>query len=212
LTGIILENLWFEHLKVGIWAYHLNGALLRNLRIRNTFADGINLCGGSVNNLIENCDIRNTGDDAIAIWSPREQRRAATGNTIRHNTTALPWLANNIALYGSEDTLVEKNLLFDTVVSGSGIDLASDFEPEPMRGTIRVLDNTLIRCGSESADVSGPSFGTIRISSPEPIEATLLIKGNTIIDATYSQGGDAWLSRHGTAPVAEVITEDNKVE
>jgi hypothetical protein len=38
----------------------------RDWRIRNTFADGINLCNGVSNSQIVNCTARNNGDDAFA--------------------------------------------------------------------------------------------------------------------------------------------------
>ena len=41
------------------------------MRIRDTFADGINLTNGSQNNLVSNDEARATGDDSFALFAAR---------------------------------------------------------------------------------------------------------------------------------------------
>ncbi|NLZ83532.1 MAG: hypothetical protein GX915_07700 [Clostridiales bacterium] len=69
MENIRIQNLWIEHYKVGLWADVTYGINMLGCRIRNTFADGINLCGGTSNCLITQNDIRNTGDDGIAMFN-----------------------------------------------------------------------------------------------------------------------------------------------
>ena len=43
-TGSLIHNVWIEHAKVGLWANSgTNGLYMVGVRIRNTFADGVNL-------------------------------------------------------------------------------------------------------------------------------------------------------------------------
>lgn len=76
-NGSIIENLWIEHEVAGIWVGNdppwqqapTQNLTVRNVRIRNCYADGINLANGTSNSLVENAHFRNLGDDATAIWS-----------------------------------------------------------------------------------------------------------------------------------------------
>jgi len=113
----IAKNIWVEHTKCGIWIDGpVTGFLADGLVIRNTWADGINFHKGVTNCVVQNSDIRNTGDDAMALWSGDG---ADTGNKIMHNTIRLPMLANTIAFYGGNNNQATGNLLSDTVSSGS---------------------------------------------------------------------------------------------
>jgi len=76
-NGSLLENLWIEHKVAAIWVGNdppfqdapTQNLTIRNSRIRNTYADGINLDNGTSNSLVENVHFRNTGDDAAVVWS-----------------------------------------------------------------------------------------------------------------------------------------------
>lgn len=105
---IRLQNIWIEHYKVGLWADVVNGISIMGCRIRNTYADGINLCGGTSDCVFTQNDLRNTGDDAIAMFN---RGVLCVANQVTYNTVSLLWLANNIALYGGKDIEVSHNLL-----------------------------------------------------------------------------------------------------
>ena len=51
------------------WGANTDHMTIKNSRIRNTFADGINMTNGSTNNLVSNNDARATGDDSFALFS-----------------------------------------------------------------------------------------------------------------------------------------------
>src|SRR5262249_52909850 len=66
--GSMVQNLWFEHTKVGIWMYGpTDGAYVVGCRIRDTFADGLRLHAGTKNAAVEETHVRNTGDDGLAM-------------------------------------------------------------------------------------------------------------------------------------------------
>ncbi len=203
-NGATMQNLWIEHFKLGTWSNTTMGVRIAGCRIRNTLADGINLCGGSSHCMIEFNDLRNTGDDGIACWS---KGVVDEDNKIMHNTVALPWLANHIALYGGKDIIVENNYLTDSIHNGGGVNISTNFNPQDFQGQILVRGNVIERCGSMNNDAGGVNGG-IWINSVEgkEIAADVRIVGNVISDSTYS--GISFI--HGGA-VTGMVIENNKV-
>jgi hypothetical protein len=151
-------RLWVEHTKVGMWFYLCSGIRIAGCRLRNTFADGINLCVDTRDCIIENCTTRNTGDDCFAIWpAPADQGFAqesiAPGNNvIRRCTGQLPFLAQGGAIYGGANNRIE-DCLFTDIASGCGILISTTFPAandkidNNFSGTTIVRNCTLIRCG-----------------------------------------------------------------
>jgi hypothetical protein len=144
--GSTLDDLWLQHLKSGVWLDGpSSGVTIRNLRILDTTADGINLRRGVRNASIQNVFVRNSGDDGIALWS---HFAADADDVIAHNTVVAPILANGIAVYGGHDIRVEGNLVADTLTQAGGIHLGNRFDAVPLSGAIRLSDNLLVRTGS----------------------------------------------------------------
>ncbi|MES2743278.1 MAG: carbohydrate-binding protein [Pseudomonadota bacterium] len=141
----LIQNVWVEHMKVGLWASPgTNGLLMTNGRIRDTWADGVNLSGGVLNTTVSNMNLRNTGDDAMAMWS---NGSANVNNTFRFNTAQLPILANTFAIYGGQANKLFDNIGADTVTSSAGITISTRFNSVPFSGTTEVRRNTLTRTG-----------------------------------------------------------------
>ncbi|HEX7714039.1 MAG TPA: right-handed parallel beta-helix repeat-containing protein, partial [Bacillota bacterium] len=184
-TGSVIQNIWMEHLKCGIWANNgTNGLLVNGCRIRNTFADGINLYNGTKNTTVQNCSLRNTGDDSIAIWSGGGN--ACTGNIVQSNMVQSPYHANTIAVYGGSGNTVQNNYCYDTVQFGSGVYLANRFSVVAFSGTTTVSGNTLTRCGSWDNDYSLP-WGAIKLGAEENnMGGTFTISNNTLVNSLYS--------------------------
>jgi hypothetical protein len=181
-TGSRLENIWVEHTKVGYWVgAGTNGLVITGSRFRNLFADGINFCNGTSHSLIENSHFRNTGDDALASWSPKGDA-VNTGNVFRFNTVQLPWRANCFAIYGGKDNRIEDNLCYD-VVTYPGILIAQQFNSNPFDGNTFVERNSLIRAG-------GPMFnlkhGALKIWSAQGEIPGLVVKDILIDSPTFS--------------------------
>ncbi|XID92703.1 RICIN domain-containing protein [Paenibacillaceae bacterium WGS1546] len=195
-TGSIIQNVWIEHAKTGIWSMTgkdgvpTDGLYVGGVRIRNTYADGINLTTGTRNTMIEQMHIRNSGDDSIALWSQKldelsEAESRTSGNTVRFNTVQLPWLADNVAIFGGRDNKIQDNILSDTVGFGAGIALSTRFDPVAFDGATIVERNTLIRTGGREPNWN-QNFGAIWIfTGDKPIDADILVRNNTALDSTY---------------------------
>ncbi|MBB6634426.1 S-layer homology domain-containing protein [Cohnella thailandensis] len=196
-TGSTIQNVWIEHAKAGIWTtlsddltLNTDGLYVGGVRVRNTYADGIHLSTGTRNSVVEHSVLRNTGDDSIALWS--DQREGTTAeqartqnNKIRFNTVQLPYLADNVAVFGGTDNQVTDNLLADTMGYGAGIAVSTRFDPVPFGGTTRVERNTLLRTGGHEASWN-QDFGAIWIFvENKPIDADILIQNNEAIDSTF---------------------------
>jgi hypothetical protein len=159
-TGSLIQNVAINHTKVGLWINgRTNGLEIAGVRVRNTMADGINVTvnetGGSSNVRVEQSTLRNTGDDAMALWSRGFGPFDVTNSVFAFNTVALPILANGAAIYGGTGNRIEDNLISDTVFNGAGIEVGSRFTKTDMTGTATVQRNTLTRTGSHHWD-----FGT----------------------------------------------------
>jgi len=181
-TGSRLENIWVEHTKVGYWVgAGTNGLVITGSRFRNLFADGINFCNGTSNSLVENSHFRNTGDDALASWSPTGDP-VNTSNVFRFNTVQMPWRANCFAIYGGKDNRIEDNFCYD-VVTYPGILIAQQFNSNPFDGATIVQRNSLIRAG-------GPMFhlehGALKIWANQGEIKGLIVRDILIESPTFS--------------------------
>ncbi|THF84130.1 RICIN domain-containing protein [Cohnella fermenti] len=196
-TGSTIQNVWIEHAKAGIWmtlsddlTLNTDGLYIGGVRVRNTYADGIHLSTGTRNTVVEQSVLRNTGDDAIALWS--DLRDGATAeqsqtrnNRIRFNTVQLPYLADNVAVFGGADNQVTDNILVDTVGFGAGIAVSTRFDPVPFGGTTRVERNTLLRTGGHEASWN-QDFGAVWLFVENvPMDADIVIQNNEAIDSTF---------------------------
>lgn len=136
-TNSTISSLWIEHTKVGMWIENSKNLKITGCRMRNTIADGINLCVGMTQSTIENCTTRGTGDDCFAIWPTTfaKQEYAPGHNFITHCTAQLPFLANGAAVYGGESNQV-KDCSFSDISAGSAILISTTFPTENQDKTI----------------------------------------------------------------------------
>ncbi|MEU6841846.1 CBM35 domain-containing protein [Streptomyces sp. NPDC046716] len=180
-SGSLISNVWMEHTKVGLWARPGNGLLVSGVRVRNVFADGLHVHGGSGNTRIEQSHVRNTGDDTIALDT---EDGNVTHSTVSHNTVQLPIQANGIGVYGGGDNTVENNAVSDTVAFGSGITISTYFG-QGFSAPTYVENNLLTRCGSYHINWS-TTIGALWIyADTADITQPVHIDGNTIKDSTY---------------------------
>ncbi|ADQ08082.1 S-layer domain protein [Caldicellulosiruptor hydrothermalis 108] len=193
IKNITIQNLWIEHSKVGIWINNGNNVYISGCRIRNTYADGINLTYGTKYSMIENTHIRYTGDDGIALWAqkdpnnPDDVTHNVEGNIVRFNTIEMPWLASNIGIYGGKNNIVSDNLLVDTIAFGGGINISSkiDYHPYPFEGFLYIERNRLIRCGGREWNFN-QDFGAIWVNcAGMDINGEIIVRSNEILDSTY---------------------------
>ena len=146
LSRSVIEGLYIQHTKVGIW---LDGPgrdlLVRDNVIVDQMADGLNIRKGWKNVRATDNFFRNTGDDAMAMWSNIEHD---VGNRFDHNTIQTPVLANGIAIYGGEDNTVADNLVADPVREGSALHAGYRHASTDFRGHLTFARNTTVRAGT----------------------------------------------------------------
>jgi hypothetical protein len=184
LSNSTVSGLYIQHTKVGMW---FDGPMT-NLRITDNvivdqIADGINFHTGVTNSLVSNNFIRNTGDDALAMWSEKTED---ANDTFDHNTVQTPVLANGVALYGGTDNTVSNNLIADPIREGSGIQLGSRFGAEAFTGHAWITNNTTVRAGTYELNWN-IGLGAIWLYALEKnIDADIEVVGDNFLDNTYN--------------------------
>ncbi|GFZ32247.1 hypothetical protein CSC2_27730 [Clostridium zeae] len=186
-TGAEFGNIWIEHANCGFWCGSPNtasGIHIYGWRIRDTFADGINLCNSTNNSTVENCTARTTGDDSFAIWSATDMSSApCQNNIIKHCSVQLTWRANAYAIYGGANNTIEDCTAADTLTY-AGVNISSCFKPVPFSGTTTVQRVTLTRCGG--AFWGGIQFGALWIYAVDSPLNGININNIDINDSTYA--------------------------
>ncbi|MFI9111539.1 CARDB domain-containing protein [Streptomyces venezuelae] len=193
-----ISNVWIEHANVAVWAGRDysnipelwgpgDGLEFTGMRIRNTYADGINFANGTRNSTVFNSSFRNTGDDALAVWASKYVKDTSVDvghdNHFRNNTVQLPWRANGIAVYGGYGNTIENNIISDTM-NYPGIMLATDHDPLPFSGQTLISNNALHRTGGAFWN-EDQEFGAITLfAQGQPIPG-VTIRDTEILDSTY---------------------------
>ncbi len=130
----VIHDVWEEHFECGFWFGDYNGATdycdnskIIDCRIRNNLADGVNFCQGTSNATVYNCNIRNTGDDGLAMWNNSYgNAKDESNNKFCYNTIDFVWRAGAIAIYGGNGHKIYNNYIRDTFMS-AGIHLNTTF-------------------------------------------------------------------------------------
>jgi hypothetical protein len=182
--GSVIQNIWIEHTKVGIWLDGpFSGLIITGCRLRDLTADGLNLHEGISNTVVEQLHVRNTGDDGLAMWS---EKQANHDNVFKFNTVELPILANNIALYGGSDNAVTDNFVSDTLTQGGGIHVGNRFKAVKVGGTTIIARNTLVRTGSWDPNWRY-GIGAIWFYALDgPMSGNIIVSDTDINDSSYS--------------------------
>jgi hypothetical protein len=200
LSNSKIENVWIEHLKVGIWpSKGVGNLIVSSIRARNLMADGVNFYNGAHDSVVENSHFRNTGDDAIAAWSHSyESPGPSRNNVFRKNYIQVPWKANCFGIYGGQDNTIEDNVCADTV-QYPGIFFAAQFDAHGFTGTTEVNRNTLLRAGGNAYN---HTHGALKFHADQGPVGNIKVTDLDIIDPTNSgvhvQGGNVidkvWLN------------------
>jgi hypothetical protein len=184
MSDSTIDGLHLRHTKAGMW---FDGPMT-NLKLTNNvivdqIADAINFHTGVTGSVAANNFIRDSGDDALAMWS---EKTADTGNTFDHNTVQSPVLANGIAVYGGTDNTISNNLVADPVREGSAIQVGSRFGAEAFAGRLRIEGNTTARSGTYELNWN-IGLGAIWFYALEKsIDADVQATGNHFLDNTYN--------------------------
>ncbi|MDQ1484548.1 MAG: hypothetical protein QOJ62_241, partial [Actinomycetota bacterium] len=188
VSNIGLDNIWIEHMVVGVWGTHVVNSSFTNLRLRDTFADGINLNNGSSGNVMNNDEARSTGDDSFALFAAQDHNSSdLTNNTISNVTSLLTWRAAGVAIYGGEANTAKNFLVADTLTY-SGLTISSLNFGYPFQGfgtqpTV-FTDFSLVRDGGHFWN--GQVFPAIWLfSATQPFQG-IRVTNAVITDPTYS--------------------------
>ncbi|TCC45236.1 APHP domain-containing protein [Kribbella capetownensis] len=196
--GTKISNVWIEHSNVGVWVGRdydnipelwgpADALEFSGMRIRDTYADGINFANGTRNSKVFNSSFRTTGDDALAVWASKYVKDQSVDighdNAFTNNTVQLPWRANGIAIYGGYGNKIENNLIYDTM-NYPGIMLATDHDPLPFSGQTLIANNALYRCGGVFWN-EDQEFGAITLFPANLPIPGVTIRDTEIYDSTY---------------------------
>ena len=186
-----IHDFWEEHFECGFWIgdyeapiQSTTGLVIADGRIRNNLADGVNFCQGTSNSTVQNCSVRNNGDDGLAVW-PNNAMGAAMGvnNTFRYNTIENNWRAGGIAIFGGDGHRIYNNYIKDGF-KGSGIRLNTVFPGYHFDKTkeIRFFNNIIVNCGT-SNDCYGGERGAIDLEASGDGIYNVIFENNQIYNA-----------------------------
>jgi hypothetical protein len=190
LSDSTIDGLYIHHTKVGLW---FDGPM-DNLKVSNTIvadviADGVNFRRGVTNSKVVNSFFRNTGDDAMAMWSHHVSTVAVdenVNNVFDHNTVQTPTLANGIAIYGGRNNTVANNIVADPIREGSGLHAGQRFNATPFAGFLKFTNNTTVRAGTFELNWN-IGLGAIWLFALEgSLTADIQVTGDHYLQNTYN--------------------------
>ncbi|MFI6582429.1 discoidin domain-containing protein [Embleya sp. NPDC050493] len=212
VSNILIDNVWNEHTVCLYWGANTDGITIRNTRIRDTFADGVNMTNGSTDNHLDNIEARSTGDDSFALFSAIDAGGADEKNNVYENLTSmLTWRAAGVAVYGGYANTFRNIRIADTLVY-SGITISSlDFN-YPMNGfgtEPTAFENiSIVRAGGHFWN--GQVFPAIWLFSASKIFQGIRVSDVDIVDPTY--GGIMFQTNYVGGrpqfPVADTVFTD----
>jgi CARDB/F5/8 type C domain len=183
-----INDIWVEHMVCMYWGNNTDHMTITNARIRDTFADGVNMTNGSSDNLVSNDEARSTGDDSFALFAATDSGSTGERNNVLQNLTAiLPWRAAGLAVYGGQDNTVKNVYIADTLTY-SGITISSldfgypmeDFGPDPTN----FANISIVRAGGHFWGAQ--TFPAIWLFSASKQFRAIRVSDVDIIDPTYS--------------------------
>ncbi|MFE6933961.1 discoidin domain-containing protein [Streptomyces sp. NPDC057699] len=188
VSDIVIDNIWNEHMVCLYWGANTDSVTIKNSRIRNMFADGINMTNGSTDNHVTNNEARATGDDSFALFSAIDAGGADMKNNVYENLTSLlTWRAAGVAVYGGYDNTFRNIRIADTLVY-SGITVSSLDFGYPMNGfgtgPTTIENVSVVRAGGHFWGTQ--TFPGIWLFSASKVFQGIRISHVDIVDPTYS--------------------------
>ena len=221
-TNTKISNVWIEHVNVGAWvgrdysdtpAYWNPGDGLEftGMRIRDTFADGINFSNGTRNStgvqlLLPHHRRRLAGGLGQPV--PSRTRRWTSRTTTTSSTTpsSCPGGPTASRSTAATATAIENNLIYDTM-NYPGIMLATDHSPLPFSGTTLIANNGLYRTGGAFWN-EDQEFGAITLFPSSKDITGVTIRDTDIYDSTY----DGIQFKNGGGNMPNVVITNVKID
>lgn len=185
-----VENVWVVHSHVGFWMSGANNGVVRNCRVRLTYADALTFAHGASNNLIEHNHVRGVGDDGIAILSETaggthaaiDGGMVSRNNIVRRNTVVANWWGHNFDLAGGYGHVVEDNYFADNSSMGClTINLPVPFPMHDLTDSV-IRRNVVVRGGGR---FTGQLRGAVWIFAGKSAIRDVVFEDNRIIDSLY---------------------------
>ncbi|MGW0520537.1 discoidin domain-containing protein [Crossiella sp. NPDC003009] len=188
VSDIVIDNIWNEHMVCLYWGANTDRITIKNSRVRNMFADAINMTNGSTDNHVVNNDSRASGDDSFALFSAIDAGGADIRNNVYENlTSTLTWRAAGVAVYGGYDNTFRNIYIADTLVY-SGITISSLDFGYPMNGfgpgPTKFENISIVRAGGHFWGAQ--TFPGIWVFSASKVFRNIRVSDVDIIDPTYS--------------------------
>jgi hypothetical protein len=215
-SGSRISNVWMEHFTTGPWIGQVNSPQTTNMvihgcRVRDLFADGINLNTGTSNTTVEQTNARSTGDDSFASWSTAN---GCSKNVFQFDTAQLPWRASCFSIYGGSSNAIEDSICADGITY-PGIFIDQDFGATPFGGTTSVARDDVLRTGGNmygknwggvtvagtqmSSPITGVQIENVNVETAT-FSGVFLVGPNDSIDSLYLDG--VTISQPGTYGIA----------
>jgi hypothetical protein len=188
-ANMTIDGIWVEHMVCLYWGANTDTSVIRNSRIRNMFADGINMTNGSAGNLVANNDARATGDDSFALFNATDSGGGEVRDNVFENLSAtLTWRAAGFAVYGGTNN-VFRNLYAADMLTYPGITISSLDFGIPMNGfgatpPTRFENASIVRSGGHFW--GNQTFPAVWIYSATKIFQGIRVNDLDIVDPTYS--------------------------
>lgn len=190
-----IHDFWEQHFETGMWIgdydasnmHYTDGLTVKDSRIRNNLADGINFAQGTKNSTVQNSNIRGNGDDGLASWSSRDGASNASmdeNNKYLNNTIELGWRAGGVGIFGGKGHEVANNLIKDNF-AGAGVRISTVFPGYNFDNNdtgISVHDNLLYRTGT-SSDLYNQERGAIDFQTANGDIKNVTIKDNKLLNS-----------------------------
>lgn len=216
------HDLWVEYFECGMWlanygnsdgGWQANHLKINNCRFRNNYADGINLCRGSHDCIVEHCSFRNNGDDDMASWSADGLK--CFRNTYRYCTAEHNWRASSLGFFGGEGNKAHNILIVDGLEAGARI--VSDFPGVAYTGNPAATfsDISIYHCGciegSEgvSGDFWGHRQGALHIHGSKNYTVANFKASDINI---YNSRGHAVMVRRQNQPIEGLLLSDFTID
>ncbi|MET8861850.1 discoidin domain-containing protein [Nonomuraea sp. NPDC004580] len=189
VANLTIDGIWVEHQVCMLWGTNVDNLTIKNSRIRNVFADGLNLTNGSTGNRVSNIETRSTGDDSFALFSATDNNPGEQfGNVYENLTSLLTWRAAGLAVYGGYDNTFRNIYVADTLVY-SGVTISSLDFGYPMHGfgaspPTRFDDISLVRAGGHFWGQQ--TFPAMWLFSSSKTFQGIRVSNLDIVDPTYS--------------------------
>jgi hypothetical protein len=215
-SNMTIDNIWVEHQMCLYWGANTDNSVIRNSRIRDTFADGINMTTGSAGNTVSNTDARSTGDDSFALFNATDNGGGEVRDNVFENLSAsLTWRAAGFAVYGGTNNIF-RNLYAADMLTYPGITISSLDFGIPMNGfgatPPTVFENaSVVRSGGHFW--GNQAFPGVWVFSASKIFQGIRVNDLDVVDPTYSgiMFQTNYVGGQPQFPVADTVFTDTTI-